>query len=100
MMMHHGNCHEGCGCQQQVQPIVCPTQYRFHDEFTQREVPVIHPIVNVNRQNIVDVPVHYFSETTENVMGATISPFGGCNPQCGGHGHGHGHGGSGRCSWM
>ena len=68
--MHHGHCHEHCGCgPHQVQPVVCPTQYRFHDEFTKREVPFIHPIVNVNRHNIIEVPRHYFPETTEDVMG-------------------------------
>lgn len=99
-MMHHGNCHEHCGCgQHQVQPIVCPTQYRCHDEFTQREVPFIHPIVNVTRHNIVDVPVHYYTETNEDVMGATISPQGGCGSQFGG-GFGPEFGGPGRPSWM
>ena len=33
----------------QVRPVVCPTQYRCHDKFVPREVPFIHPIVNVNR---------------------------------------------------
>lgn len=99
-MMHHGNCHEHCGCRpHQVQPVVCPTQYRFHDEFTQREVPFIHPIVNVNRHHVIDVPRHYYTETTENVMGASMFPDGGYGPQFGG-GFGPEFGGSGRPSWM
>lgn len=79
----------------QVQPVVCPTQYRCREEFIPREVPYIHPIVNVNRQHYVDVPKHYYTETTENVMGAPISPIGGCGGQpCGGN-FGPKYGGSG-----
>ena len=78
-----------------VQPIVCPTQYRCHDQFIPREVPVIHPIVNVNRQHFVDVPRHYWTETTENVMGATLPANPGFGPEYGG-GHGPGCGGLGR----
>ncbi|WP_255428517.1 spore coat protein D [Sporosarcina sp. resist] len=65
--MQHGNCGGN-----QVQPIVCPTQYRCHDRFVPREVPFIHPIVNVNRVHTVEIPRHYFTETTQNVMGQTI----------------------------
>lgn len=66
-MMHHGHCHSG-----RVHPIVCPTQYRCHDSFVQREVPFIHPIVNVNRVNTVNVPRHYFTESTQNVAGQQL----------------------------
>lgn len=101
-MMHHGGCHDNCGCgqgqwPQQVSPIVCPTQYRVHDEFTEREVPVIHPIVNVTRHNVIDVPRHYFPETNENVMGTTSFAPDGCGfGQC----PGSGWGGAGRSPWM
>jgi hypothetical protein len=78
-MMHHGNCHGN-----QVQPIVCPPEYRCHDEFIPREVPVIHPIVNVNRHHYVDIPRHYYTETTEDVMGAPVVPRGGFGPEFGG----------------
>jgi hypothetical protein len=78
-MMHHGNCHGN-----QVQPIVCPPEYRCHDEFIPREVPVIHPIVNVNRHHYVDIPRHYCTETTEDVMGAPVVPRGGFGPEFGG----------------
>ena len=61
----------------QMQPIVCPTQYRCHDTFVPREVPVIHPIVNVNRQHNVVVPRNYVTETTRNVPGSTVFPRGG-----------------------
>lgn len=49
-------------------PICCPPQYCVRDYYTQRIVPVIHPIVNINRQNIVDVPQHYYQTTTRNVI--------------------------------
>lgn len=57
-----------------MQPIVCPTQYRYNDCFTKQEIPYIHPIVNVNRHNVVGVPQHYYTETTQDVMGSTIMP--------------------------
>lgn len=83
---HHGNC---CGKQMgQMQPIVCPTQYRFRDQFIPQVVPVIHPIVNVNREHIVPVPRHFYTETTENVMGAPVMP--GFGPGAGGFGPGIG----------
>lgn len=49
-------------------PICCPPQYCVQDYYTQRIVPVIHPIVTVNRQNIVDVPQHYYQPMTRNVV--------------------------------
>ena len=49
-------------------PICCPPQYCVQDYFTQRVIPVIHPIVTVNRQNIVDVPQHYYQPMTKNVV--------------------------------
>ena len=54
-----------CGC---VKPICCPPQYCVQDYYTQRFVPVIHPIVTINRQNIIDVPQHYYQQTTQNVV--------------------------------
>lgn len=59
---------------QPMQPIVCPTQCRFNDQFFPVEQPYIHPIVNVNRTHPVVTPRHYFTETTENVMGAPVYP--------------------------
>lgn len=89
----------------QGEPVVCPTQYRNHDQFIPREVPYIHPIVNVNRQHIVEVPRHYWTETTENVMGQTLPAHPGRGPQ---YGPQHGGGcnrrrdsrGRGRSRWM
>lgn len=106
-MMNQRGCHgygHGHGPGQempQVEPIVCPPEYCYHDEFMPREVPVIHPIVNVNRQHYVDYPRHYYTETTENVMGAPIMAQGGYGPGPGyGPGFGPGPGGMGRSPWM
>ncbi len=97
----HGMCgcnkmHGQCGCNRmmpsnQMQPIVCPPQYRCHDTFVPREVPVIHPIVNVNRQHTVVIPRNYVTETTRTVPGSTVfarpgQQFGG--PGFGGPGFG------------
>ena len=51
-----------------VKPICCPPEYCVRDYYTQRPVPVIHPIVTINRQNIVDVPQHYYQQITRNVV--------------------------------
>ncbi|MFJ7935217.1 hypothetical protein [Sporosarcina sp. NPDC096371] len=107
----HGLCggcnkmHNQCGCNKmqpsnQMQPIVCPPQYRCHDSFVRQEVPVIQPIVNVNRVHNVIVPRRYVTETTRNVQGSTVFPAGGqqfgggYGPQMGGYG-GPGFGGPG-----
>ncbi|MFC7366537.1 MULTISPECIES: hypothetical protein [Bhargavaea] len=82
---HHGHGH-GCRCHKCVrQPIVCPPTYRFHDTFTECEVPFVHPIVNVNRQNVVNVPRHYFTESETTVPGRNIYANG---PGFGGPGFG------------
>lgn len=81
MMMQYGQCWGGsmppeAGVQgmAQMPPVICPTQYRCHDQFIPQEVPFIHPIVNVNRQHMVAVPRHYYTERTETVMGEPIFP--------------------------
>jgi hypothetical protein len=103
-MMQHGQwnphhmCHANCGCghvqpMRQMPAVVCPTQYRCTDSFNPAVLPVIHPIVNVNRQNTVLIPRDYYAETTRNVPGETIL----AQP---GHGPGHGRrGGFGRGPW-
>lgn len=53
-----------CGCQ----PIICPPRCCVHDCFTPRIVPYIHPIVHVNRQNIVNVPQHFYQPIFRNVV--------------------------------
>lgn len=67
----HGHCPNS-----QVSPIVCPPEYRFHECYTTQEVPYVHPIVNVNRHNVIGVPQHYYTETTEDVMGNFYYPGG------------------------
>lgn len=70
------SCGQGgspCNCQQTqwqqpaAQPVVCPPQYRVRDSFLPRMQPVIHPIVNVNREHIVNVPQHFWTETNRTV---------------------------------
>ena len=51
-----------------VRPICCPPEYCIQDYYTQRFVPVIHPVVTIRRQNIIDVPQHYYQQTTRNVV--------------------------------
>lgn len=81
-----------------VEPIVCPPEYCVNDTFMPREVPVIHPIVHVNRQHIVDIPRHYYTETTENVMGEQLMGNPGFGPGCGGR-CGRGFNGNERFGW-
>ncbi|WP_207893922.1 hypothetical protein [Tumebacillus sp. BK434] len=40
-------------------PIVCPPIYQYHDCYIPREVPIIQPVIRVNRQIIVNVPRYY-----------------------------------------
>ncbi|AKP46475.1 Hypothetical protein BSM4216_1178 [Bacillus smithii] len=49
-------------------PIVCPPIHRVRDHFVPRQVPYIHPVVNVNRYNIVNVPKHIYRPVTRNVV--------------------------------
>lgn len=102
-MMNQQGCFGAGQEMSQVQPIVCPPEYCFRDEFIPREVPVIHPFVNVNRQHYVDVPRHFYTETTENIMGAPIIAQGGFGPGFGGGfgpRFGPGFGRAGRSPWM
>ena len=62
-----------------VRPIVCPPQCVVRDYYTTREVPVIHPIININRQHIVNVPRHIYQPTTRNEV--VDSAY--MNPSCG-----------------
>jgi hypothetical protein len=49
-------------------PIVCDPQYVVRDCYVPREVPVIHPIININRHVIVNVPKHYSQSSTKDVV--------------------------------
>jgi len=51
-----------------VQPIVCPPLCRFTDSYIEREIPHIQPLINVNRQHIVDVPKTYYKEINQTVV--------------------------------
>jgi hypothetical protein len=51
-----------------VRPIVCPPLCRYTDSYIQREVPYIQPLINVNRQHIVDVPRTYYEQINRNVI--------------------------------
>lgn len=59
-------------------PIVCDPQYVIRDCYVPREVPVIHPVVTVNRHVIVNVPRHYVQPMMKNVV---------VDPGCPGHGY-------------
>jgi hypothetical protein len=67
-------------------PIVCDPRYVVRDCYIPREVPVVHPIVNVNRHVIVNVPKHYYQPVTRNVVVDPGCPGKTCHP----HGH-YGH---------
>lgn len=49
-------------------PICCPPIYNVRDYCCPRIVPVIQPVVNVNRQNIVNVPQVIYQPVTRNVV--------------------------------
>ncbi len=53
-----------------VRPVICPPQcvVVVRNYYTTREVPVIHPIINVNRQHIVNVLRHIYQPMTGNVV--------------------------------
>ena len=67
-------------CNNQAQPIICPTQYRVHDTFMPQELPVVHPFVNVNRQHTVQIPRHYYTEVNETMTGQTVQARPGFGP--------------------
>lgn len=47
-------------------PIVCPPVYQYHDCYVQREVPIIQPVIRINRQIIVNVPRYIVAPETRN----------------------------------
>jgi len=59
-----------------VQPIVCPPLCRFTDSYVQREVPYIQPLINVNRQHIVNVPRTEYVQINRNVVVPPTQNFG------------------------
>ncbi|TQR18983.1 hypothetical protein [Psychrobacillus vulpis] len=65
---HCNSCQQVPWQQPAAQPVVCPPQYRVRDSFLPRMQPVIHPIVNVNREHTVNVPQHFYTVTNRNVV--------------------------------
>ena len=63
-MVVGGDLLMSCGCGYTV---VCPPQYIVRDFVTPRVIPVIHPVVTVNRQNVVNVPQHFIQPSSVNV---------------------------------
>jgi hypothetical protein len=63
------------------QPVICPPQYCVHDYYMARMVPYIHPVVHVNRQNIINVPQHIYQPITRNVVVDSGCPGGQCSVQ-------------------
>lgn len=53
-----------CGCR----PVVLSPQYCVRDFYTTRMVPVIQPVVQINRQNIINVPQRIVQPMTRNVV--------------------------------
>jgi Inner spore coat protein D. len=53
-----------CDCQ----PVVHPPQYCVHDTYTFRTVTHVHPVIHINRQNIVNVPQHVYQPITRNMV--------------------------------
>lgn len=62
-----------------AEPIVCPPQYRVHDTFIPQLQPVIHPIVNINRQNVFPVRQNFYPEINRtevvNPASSQVSPY-------------------------
>lgn len=59
------------------QPVIYPPQYCMHDYYTTRVVQHIHPVIHVNRQNIINVPQHIYQPITRNMVVDQGCP-GGC----------------------
>lgn len=60
------------GCQ----PVVHKPKYVIHDCYVPREVCHIHPVIHVNKYNIVNVPKHVYPQTVKNIV---------VDPGCPGH---------------
>ena len=49
-------------------PIYCRPQYVVRNSYIPRIVPYIHPVVHINRQNIVNVPRHIYRPVYRNMV--------------------------------
>ena len=70
-------------------PVVLPPLCRYTDSFSERELPVIQPLIDINRHHIVDVPKTYYERIQQNVLAnpsalspSAVSPAH-MNPFCG-----------------
>ena len=61
-MKHSQDPKYGCA------PMITAPQYVIHDCFIAREVPVVHPVIHVNRYHIVNIPTHYYQHSLQNVF--------------------------------
>ncbi|WP_081788038.1 hypothetical protein [Sporolactobacillus terrae] len=60
--MSNKDCH--CGNDgSNAKPIICDPRYVIHNTCVPRYVPVIHPVIHINRKNIVNVPRHIVRES-------------------------------------
>ena len=48
--------------------VMCPPQYVVRDCYTHRVVKHVHPIVTIQRENIVYVPQHVYKHSKKNVV--------------------------------
>ncbi|GGH75195.1 spore coat protein D [Pullulanibacillus pueri] len=85
------NCQNHCP---ENETIYCDPQTIVHDTYIPRVVTYVHPIVHVNRQNIVDVPRHVYPQSYETVVADTDNAGTG-NTGAGGPGAGGFGGGAG-----
>lgn len=53
-------------------PVCCPPTFCVQDFYTTRTIPVIHPVVNVNRVNVVNVPQHFVRPMSTTVPGQNL----------------------------
>ncbi len=58
-----------------TRPITRPPRYVVHNEFVRCEIPIIQPVVHVNRLNVIDVPRHIYKPIRKNVVVEHRHPF-------------------------
>ncbi|ETI68845.1 hypothetical protein [Neobacillus vireti] len=56
-------------------PITRPPKYVFHNESIRREIPIIQPVVHVNRLDVFDVPRVIYKPIRERVVVEHRHPF-------------------------
>ncbi|MGE8207787.1 hypothetical protein ACQKP0_25295 [Heyndrickxia sp. NPDC080065] len=53
---------------QHHRPIVCKPRYVVSNSYMPRVVPFIHPVINIHRRNIVNVPRHIYQPINRSVV--------------------------------